>query len=128
MSETIYWTGTNNDTSDTAFGGYYYTGMPATAPGGFVPTYVTISGLGEPERDKNMRRLYRITVVNPKTEKITGPVLVVAKDEPGALLKADLPQEVRANSDKYDICIEIVGDVRAKKETQKVKVVEGDEE
>jgi len=125
MNETVYWNGTGNDTADTTFGGYI-----ATAPNNEPVLWntLTISGSGEPERDKNMRRLYRITVVNPKTEEITGPFLVVAKGESGALLKANFSQEVRTNSDKYDICVEIVGDVRAKKETQKVKVIEGDEE
>lgn len=88
---------------------------------------LTIGGSQEPERDKNMRSLYRITVVNPKTEEIYDPVLVVAKSREGALLGADLTDEIRGNSEAFDILVEVVGDVRAKKETQKVQVVEKEE-
>lgn len=89
---------------------------------------LTISGSQEPERDKNMRSLFRITVVNPKTEKIFPETKVIARDRESALLRADLPGEVRANPDKYDILVEHVGDVRAKKDVQKVKVVKEEEE
>jgi len=102
--------------------------VTATSNWHFVSPGGKWSALGDLEKEKNMRRLYRITVVNPRTEEIVGPVLVVAKDEKGALLKANLPQEICADSDKYDFCIEIVGHVRSKKETQKVKVVEKGEE
>jgi len=124
MNETVYWNGTGNNTSDTTFGGYI-----ATAPNNEPVLWntLTISGSGEPERDKNMRRLYRITVVNPKTEEVGDPVLIIAKDEPAAMVKAAVLGAIKGKVENYDICIEIVGDVRAKKETQKVKVVEGDE-
>jgi len=82
----------------------------------------------KPERKKNMDRcLFRITVVNPKTATVGDSLLVIAKDESEALLKADIPANVRANADDYDFCIEEVGSVRAKRETQKVKVVKDDE-
>jgi hypothetical protein len=97
-----------------------------------------------------MRYLFRITIVNPKTGGIVlssqssespnllgcrswfkidlaQSLLVVARDRSEALLKADIPANVRANADDYDFCIEEVGEVRPKRETQKVKVVKDDE-
>jgi len=125
MNETVYWNGTNNDTSDTVFGGYIAT-TPNNEP--VLWNTITIGGSSEPERDKNMRRLYRITVVNPKTEEVFDPALIIAKDEQAAMVKAALKGTISGRIEDFDFCIEIVGDVRAKKETQKVKVVEGDEE
>ena len=46
----------------------------------------------------------------------------------GALLRADLCPEVRANPDDFDIIVDRLGDVRAKKDVQKVKVVKDDDE
>lgn len=87
---------------------------------------ITISGSGEPERDENMRCLFRITVVNPKMEIVYESLLVIAKDRETALLRVDLPSGVRTNPDDYDILVEHVGDVRAKEEVKKVKVVTED--
>lgn len=84
--------------------------------------------VGKPERSENMRALYRIYAVNPKTEAIHGPYLVIAKDESGALLKAGLPSDSRTNPEDYDFIVDRLGDVRAKKDVQKVKMVKEGEE
>ena len=98
-----------------------------TAANETVTTWGTLTISGE-RRDENMRGLYRIIVVDPKSEEIVGPIFVIAKDESGALLKADLPQGIRSYSDHYDFIVDRLGDVRAKKDVQKVKVVKEDEE
>lgn len=69
------------------------------------------------------RTLYRITVVNPKTESVVATVVVVAIDTAQALLKADLPVDVRQAPGKFDFLWETVGSVRPERETQKVEVV-----
>ena len=74
-----------------------------------------------------MRYLYRINVVDPKTEAVILMANAVAETEQNALLKAKLPDNVREAPDKYDILIERVGQVRAKRETQTVKVVTQEE-
>lgn len=74
-----------------------------------------------------MRYLYRVTVVDPKKEQVILEVKVVAEDEKQVLLKAELPSDVRSKPDKYDILIEEVGEVRAKKEVQKVKISKEDD-
>jgi len=114
----------NDVSTDTATNWYGYVPVESALTWGVL----TISGSQEPEREKNMRSLFRITVVNPKTEKIFPETKVIARDRESALLRADLPGEVRANPDKYDILVEHVGDVRAKKDVQKVKVVKEEEE
>ncbi|KKL70369.1 hypothetical protein LCGC14_2105590 [marine sediment metagenome] len=75
-----------------------------------------------------MRTLYRITPVNPKTDKVFPSELVIADDESQALLKANLPDGVRANPEKFDILVETVGSVRSKKEVQRVKMVKEGED
>lgn len=76
----------------------------------------------KPER-KNMRYLFRITVVDPKTEEIEdGPMFVVAKDRSEVMLKAPIAQGLRDRADDYDFIIEQVGEVRPKRETQKVTI------
>lgn len=122
-NDSLYvYTGTGNDIS-----GNWTVGVDAAKDHEATVAY-TYYGFGDKPERSNMRALYRIIVVNPKTEAISGPYFVVAKDESGALLKADLPQNVRANSEDYDILIECVGGVRAKKDVQKVKVVKEDDE
>jgi len=76
----------------------------------------------------NMRKLYQIIVVDPATEEIM-PIgdevvpSIIAKNREQALLKVGLPPVAIANIDDFDIiCVEL-GDVRAKKEAAKVKVV-----
>ena len=80
------------------------------------------------KKEENMRGLYRITVVNPKTEGITEYLPVVARDRGNAILKTNLPETIRQNIDDFDILVEHVGDVRAKKDVQKVRVVKEDGE
>lgn len=86
------------------------------------------SYVDKPKERSNMRALYRIIVVNPKTEEVREPIMVIAKDEAAAKMKALLKQCFSGNIDDYDILAECVGDVRAKKDVQKVKVVKEDEE
>jgi hypothetical protein len=87
-------------------------------------TWIKIDCL-KSEKEENMRSLFRITVVEPKTEQAFDCGLVVAKDRENALLKAGLSGAILANPDDYDIIVEHVGDVRAKKDIQEVRVVEG---
>lgn len=101
--------------------------FPCSPPGAaHTHIFEDFDDCSKKKKEENMRGLYEIHAVNPKTEEIIGPILVVAKDEQGAILKADLPQEVRSNSEQYDILIECVGDVRVKKDVQKVEVVKED--
>lgn len=76
-----------------------------------------------------VRYLFRITVVNPKTDMIVWEGKVVATSKADAGMKADLPAEVRKNVDAYDILTEQVpGEIRAKRETQKVVIAKEGEE
>jgi hypothetical protein len=74
-----------------------------------------------------VRYLFQVWIVDPKLEGVLNVLTVVAKDRSEALLKAPIPADVRANADDYDFLIEQVGEVRPKRETQKVKVVKDDE-
>lgn len=80
------------------------------------------------ERRNNMRGLYRITVVNPKTEEIGEPLMVIAKDEAGAMVKAALQGAIKGKVEDYDIIVDRLGDVRAKKDVQRVRMVKGEDE
>jgi hypothetical protein len=75
------------------------------------------------EEAKGMRHLYRITVVDPKTEDIEFEGRVIAETEGQALMKAKLSDAVRSKPENYDILVECVGSIRAKKDIQKVKIV-----
>lgn len=136
MNETVYRTGTGNDTSSTAWGGGYYVdvgapraGVPPGAASDRPYEFHDWDNFPAKEgRDENMRGLYRIIVVNPKTEEIGDPVMVIAKDEGAAMIKAALKGAIKGKVEDYDILVDRLGDVRAKKETQKVKVIKEEEE
>ena len=135
-----------NTWTDSTTGGTW--SQPIYSSPGYPPSFpttdVTIRYVeGEKPERRNVRYLFRITIVNPKTGGIVlssssqseSPSLidlvqslhVIAKDRAEALLKADIPANVRANADDYDFLIEQVGEVRPKRETQKVKVVKDEE-
>lgn len=78
------------------------------------------------EKEKNMRYLYHVYVVDPKAGALVHDRIVVAKDQAQAMLKAGFLDKIRDNLEDYDIIIKVIGEVRAKKETQKVKVVTED--
>lgn len=126
------WSTAIETTSGTTWGGWAPTVPVQGLPPGAVVTGIEVNGvdIGDmfQKKEENMRSLFRITVVNPKTEVIEEALVVIAKDREGALLKAGFRAAIRTNSDQYDFLVEHVGDVRAKKEVGRVKIVKEDEE
>jgi hypothetical protein len=72
-----------------------------------------------------MRGLYQVTVVDPERDMIWDSMQVIAKSEGGAKLKAlrVLDGLDDRDPDDLDIIVVRLGDVRAKREVQEVKVV-----
>lgn len=128
---------------------YYYQATDSTAPIGVAPAYIdcgTTIGSGYPiiystwgsgyhlsnqlkesEKKKMSRGLYRVYIVDPETDEVihdTGAI--VARDEDSARLKAvqiaggTLVKDI----DDYDFVVVELGDVRAKKEVQEVRLAE----
>lgn len=122
----------SNDTCTGTDTGSTWGGSVPTAPEPFPEAHfkefhhIRYHSLPQKE-ERHMRALYRITVVDPKSEAIAGEYQVVAQNEEQALLKANLVERVRKNPEKYDFCVEVVGSVRAKRETQRVKMVKDEE-
>ncbi len=69
-----------------------------------------------------MRYLWRITVVNKKSEQVAGVYQVVAEDNGQALIKTNLPEDVRSDLAKFAIISEKVGEVGIKKDVQRVEI------
>ena len=69
-----------------------------------------------------MRNLFRITVIEHRTDKIVLREEVVAADQPQAMLKASLPVEVRDAPDKYEFVVESFS-LKPRRDVQKVEVV-----
>lgn len=81
------------------------------------------------KEEKPMRGLYRVYIVDPKTDVVLTTPAFVAKDENSARMKA-----LQRNADKlthdidhYDVITERVGNVQPKKETQTVRIVKGED-
>jgi hypothetical protein len=80
---------------------------------------------------KPMRGLFSVHVVDPDKGKVVASrLLLVAKSESNARLKAiseiAATDEFTRDVDDYDIIVVRLGDVRAKKEVQEVKVIKDD--
>ena len=72
-----------------------------------------------------MRGLYEVFIVDPKTGKVITIAPLVASDENNAKMKAVARTTLSTDDlDDYDIIARKIGDVRAKKSVQEVKVVE----
>ena len=76
---------------------------------------------------KDMRGLFHIVVVEYKTDKILQDGLVIAKDRETAKIKALAPFADAHDLDDLDAVCNKLGDVRKKREVQKVTIVEGGE-
>ena len=111
--------------------GYYWPYAPPPVdptldPGPYFEEFAERIKQIKKEREKNMRHLYHIYIVDPKTGTLVLDVKRVATDETQAILKANIPDKIRDNLEDYDLIIRLIGDVRTKTETQKVKVVTDD--
>ena len=88
------------------------------------PTYdIQVIDKKEMREEQPMRNLFQVVIVNPKTEKVITSQLIVAKDRESALLKV-AKQGIEINPEEFDIIVQFLGNVRARKEVQEVKVVE----
>lgn len=87
----------------------------------------TLYALYEKEEVKDMRGLFHIVVVEYKTDKILQDGLVIAKDRETAKIKALAPFADAHDLDDLDAVCNKLGDVRKKREVQKVTIVEGGE-
>lgn len=72
---------------------------------------------------KDMRSLYHVVVVNYKTDEILEDGLVIAENAEKARIKAAAPFVNGYDLDDLDVICNKLGDVRKKKEVQKVQVV-----
>lgn len=76
----------------------------------------------ENKKEEPMRGLYHVYVVDPESAEIVQDFVTVAKDADAARLKAakKLPDDV--DLDDYDLIVDHVGAVRAKRQVQEVKI------
>ena len=124
------WTVTGRD------GGVRYstgTGLPpdtyryATTPDSWVHGKFTIAASQATDtykgEQKQMRHLYEIHVVEPQKGVVVKTELVVAETEDSAKLKVARMLPAELDLDDFDILVNELGDVRAKKTVKEVKVV-----
>jgi hypothetical protein len=76
------------------------------------------------KKDKNMRHLYEVYIVDPETDVVQKLEGIVAATEKSAERKAIQGSNFDKDLDDYDFIVVKLGDVRAKKSVQEVKVVE----
>lgn len=76
------------------------------------------------EEVKDMRGLFHVVVVEYKTDRILEDGLVIAKDKETAKIKSLAPFADAFDLDDLDTICNRLGDVRKKKEVQKVEIVE----
>lgn len=89
------------------------------------------SYLKKPEvqrKENDMRGLFEVFIVDPKADSIVFSIKLVAKDKASAELKAVAKWTFSGDVDDFDIVTVRLGDIRPKKETQKVQVVKGEVE
>lgn len=72
---------------------------------------------------KNMRKLYEVYVIDPEDDSILVREVLVARDKESAKLKVVQRVVFPRDLDEFDFIVVALGDVRAKKEVQEVKVV-----
>lgn len=70
-----------------------------------------------------MRGLFEVFVVDPTSGEIVFEKRLLAADEAKARLKAAVQAKLDRDVDEYDIIVRKLGDVRAKKQVQEVRVV-----
>ena len=102
---------TSNDATDCSSTSIDWGAWPSA---GTTITKFMYGGAEYVNKEENMRGLYRIIVVNPKTEDIGQPILVIAQNETNATVKAALRGVIRGKVEDYDILVDRLGDVRAK--------------
>jgi hypothetical protein len=98
------------------------------------PTWeVTSTGNRVPikRKENEMRGLYKVYVVDPRKQgKLLEEATVIAKEDT-VFLKIDIAgiaRKVGLDVDEVDVITQFIGDVRARKEAQRVKVVKGEDE
>ena len=130
MAEICGTAGTNNTT--ITVGDYY----PTTTDGSnwvawqgdtiYPPNDGWKSEHIQKEEVKDMRGLFHIVVVEYKTDKILEDGLIIARDREAAKIKALAPFADKYDLDDLDAICNKLGDVRKKKEVQKVEIVESE--
>ena len=71
-----------------------------------------------------MRGLYEVIVVDPDTEQVIEDIFTVAKSYDGAKLRVLKETDLEKDVEDYDVFAIRIGDIRAKKEVQEVKVID----
>lgn len=80
--------------------------------------------VNNPRKDNKMSRgLYSVFVVDAQNEEVVFDSYVVAQSYDGAKLRVLKSADLKKDIEEYDIIVLRLGDVRAKKEVQEVKIV-----
>jgi hypothetical protein len=114
---------------DTITSGNWITGSDTWQlcdSGGYQNVNIHAAGIGFPMQGKevkDMRSLYHVVVVNYKTDEILDDGLVIAENAEKARIRAAAPFVNWYDLDDLDVICNKLGDVRKKKEVQKVQVV-----
>ena len=141
MAETLTISGTAGNMATIAISDYYPSTMSGSSWTGELLYHEMSGGVGTPmtetrtyqvinkkEEVRDMRGLFQVYVIDPKKETVIGNILVIAKNEKSAEIKAltkAMPFD-EFDIDDLDIVTVKLGSIRAKKEVQKVCVVKED--
>lgn len=123
----------NTMSDNVSCGGGFYWAAPYIPPPQPAPFIINSPQIIEriiervierPEEVKAMRGLYQVWVVDPESDVIMlNGKPVVAKSEQSARIKAVRLAGPDIDPDEVDIIVVRLGDVRAKREVQEVKVI-----
>lgn len=111
---------------------YYYPYSNTTFDGGYMPSVINIKEK-EVTKEMNKRSLFKVYVVDPRRKgKLLLEQSVIAENENQAMMKSDLVKvagEAGLDLDQVDVYAELIDTfIRARKETQRVKIAKDEED